>query len=108
MVCPMCGGRLRKGRREYFYGGISLGEHEAEVCERCGEVFFTEEASDAIDLLAKERGVWGLEARTKVSYSGNSLIVRIPKEIAEYMGIKRGDGVRIHPEGKQRIVVELI
>lgn len=107
MVCPVCGGRLRKARREYVYEGISLGEHEAEVCERCGEVFFTEEASDAIDRLAKERGVWGLEARTKVSYSGNSLIVRIPKEIAEFMGLERGDGVTVHPEGKRRIVVEL-
>jgi len=107
MVCPMCGGRLRKGRREYFYGGISLGEHEAEVCGRCSEVFFTEEAADAIDRLAKERGVWGLEARTKVSYSGNSPIVRIPKEIAVFMGLERGDGVTIYPEGKRRIVMEL-
>jgi Antidote-toxin recognition MazE, bacterial antitoxin len=108
MVCPICGGRLRQAMREYVYEGIGLGEHEAEVCERCGEVFFTEEASDAIDRLAKEKGVWGLEARSKVSYSGNSLIVRIPKEIAEFMGLEKGTGVRLHPEGSRRLVVELM
>ncbi len=108
MGCPVCEGRLRRSRREYAYNDISLGEFEADVCQRCGEVFFTEAASDEIDRLARERGVWGIEARTKVSYSGNSLIVRIPKEVAEFMGLERGDGVRIHPEGKRRFVVELM
>jgi hypothetical protein len=77
------------------------------VCKRCGEVFFTEAASDEIDRLARAGGLWGLEARTKVSYSGNSLMIRIPREIAEFMGLEKGDGVRIHPEGKRRLVVEL-
>lgn len=108
MGCPVCEGRLRKAKREYAYGDIVLGEFDAEVCDRCGEVFFTEEASDEIDRLAKERGVWGIEARTKVSYSGNSLIVRIPKEVVEFMGLEKGDGVRVHPEGKRRLVVELL
>ena len=108
MECPVCEGRLRKVRREYAYGDIVLGEFDAEACDRCGEVFFTEEASDEIDRLAKERGLWGIEARTKVSYSGNSLIVRIPKEVVEFMGLEKGDGVRLRPEGKRRLVVELM
>ena len=108
MECPVCEGRLRRVKREYTYSDIVLGEFDAEACDRCGEVFFTEEASDAIDRMAKERGLWGIEARTKVSYSGNSLIVRIPKEVAEFMGLERGDGVRLRPEGKRRLVVELL
>jgi len=107
MGCPVCGGRLRRTRAEYSYNDISLGAFEADVCQRCGEAFFTQEASDEIDRLAKERGVWGLEVKSKVSYSGNSLMVRIPKEVAEFMGLERGDGVRIRPEGKRRLVVEL-
>ena len=43
-----------------------------------------------------------------MSYSGISLIVRIPKEVVEFMGLEKGDGVRIHPEGKKRLVVELL
>jgi len=108
MECPVCEGKLRRVKREYAYGDFVLGEFEAEACDRCGEVFFTESASDEIDRLAKERGIWGLEARTKVSYSGNSIIVRIPKEVVEFMGLEKGDGVRIHPEGKRRLVVELM
>lgn len=108
MECPVCEGKLRRVKREFIYGDIVLGEFEAEACDRCGEVFFTEASSDEIDRLAKERGIWGFEARTKVSYSGNSLIVRIPKEVVEFMGLEKGDGVRIRPEGKKRLVVELM
>lgn len=108
MECPVCEGKLRRVKREFIYSDIVLGEFEAEACDRCGEVFFTEASSDEIDRLAKERGIWGFEARTKVSYSGNSLIVRIPKEVVEFMGLEKGDGVRIHPEGKKRLVVELM
>jgi YgiT-type zinc finger domain-containing protein len=107
MECPLCEGKFLRTKREYAYNDISLGEFEADVCKRCGEVFFTEAASDEIDRLARAGGLWGLEARTKVSYSGNSLMIRIPREIAEFMGLEKGDGVRIHPEGKRRLVVEL-
>jgi hypothetical protein len=32
---------------------------DAEVCPLCGEMLFTEEASDAIDAQAKRLGLWG-------------------------------------------------
>jgi YgiT-type zinc finger domain-containing protein len=107
MECPMCDGKLKKGRSRFSYHDIEFGEYDADICAKCGEVFFTEEASDEIDRKAKELGLWGLEARSKVSYSGNSLMVRIPREIAEFMDLEKGDGIRIHPEGKKRLVVEL-
>ncbi len=108
MECPMCNGTLKKGRTEYSYHDIYFGEYDADICDTCGEAFFTEEASDAIDEKAKELGLWGLEARSKVSYSGNSLMVRIPREIAEFLDLEKGDAIRIHPEGKKRLVVELV
>lgn len=108
MDCPMCDGTLRKGRTEYSYHDIYFGEYDADICNKCGEAFFTEEASDEIEKKAKELGLWGLEARSKVSYSGNSLMVRIPREIAEFLDLEKGDDIRIHPEGKKRLVVELV
>jgi len=107
MSCPVCNGKMKKGKVEYAYYGISLGKFDAETCMKCGEVFFTEEASDKIDQLAKEKGLWGLERKSKISYSGNSLIVRIPKDIAEFMELAKGEDVNIHPEGKNRLVVEI-
>jgi YgiT-type zinc finger domain-containing protein len=63
MECPKCEGTLRKGRTDYSYKDIYFGEYDADICDKCGEALFTEEASDAIDKKAKELGLWGLEAR---------------------------------------------
>ena len=59
MECPMCDGTLVRSRVKYEYKGIEFGEYEADVCDKCGEAFFTEEASDLIVERAKEFGVWG-------------------------------------------------
>ena len=107
MSCPICDGRLKPAKSPYSYYDIPLGEFDSEVCQTCGEVFFTEEASDKIDRIAKEKGIWGLEKRSKISYSGNSMIVRIPKHIAEFMELEKGKEIVIRSEGKKRIVVDI-
>ena len=106
MKCPVCSGVLKKSKEPYSYAGKNFGKFDAEKCTSCGEVFFTEEASDAIDKKAKELGLWGLGQKSKIGYSGNSLIVRIPKKIAEFLEIEEGEEVFVRPEGKDRLVVE--
>ena len=107
MSCPICNGKLKKVKADYEYYDIYIGKFDAEKCLECGEIFFTENASDKIDRIAKEKGLWGLERRSKISYSGNSLIVRIPKDIAEFLDLKNGKEIQIHPEGKKKLVVEI-
>lgn len=107
MNCPVCNGKMKRKKEQYAYNDIVFGRFDADVCTKCREVFFTEKSSDAIDAKAKEIGVWGLERETKISYSGNSLIIRIPKAIASFMGLKKGRGVSVHPEGKTKLVMEL-
>lgn len=97
---------MERKKIPYSIGGVKLGVFEADVCS-CGEVFFTEKSSDAIDGKAKESGLWGLEKRGKVGYSGNSLIIRIPKKVAEFMNLKKGGDIRVRPEGKRRLVIEI-
>lgn len=106
MQCPLCNKKMKKVKEEYFFGDTSLGRFDAEKCLKCEEVFFTEEASDKIDEKAQTLGLWGLGSRNKIGYSGNALIVRIPKKIAEFLNLKKGEEVYIHPEGKHRLVVE--
>lgn len=107
MKCPICEGKIKRKEAPYSIGGVSLGIFDARVCTSCGEVFFTEASSDAIDAKAKERGLWGLEKKGKIGYSGNSLIVRIPKKVAEFMKLKKGEGIVIKPEDKRRLVIEI-
>ena len=108
MNCYICEkGTLRKGKAPFNMYGERLGEFEAEICDVCGEVFFTEQASDKIDEIAKKKGLWGLESQTKAGKVGNSLDVKIAKNIADFTGLKKGDDVRIYPESKNRLIIEL-
>jgi YgiT-type zinc finger domain-containing protein len=107
MKCPVCEGGLVRKKVEFKFGDISLGEFEADKCTKCGEEFFTEKSSDEIDKKAKQLGLWGISSKTTIGYSGNSLIVRIPKEISNFMKLKKGGEVALYPEGKDRLIIEI-
>jgi YgiT-type zinc finger domain-containing protein len=106
MECPICEkGKLARKKVEYSYSDWHIGEYDADVCSKCGETFFTEKSSDAIEIKVKGLGMWGMEKKTKISKSGNSLIVRVPKQIAELLKIREGDEAVIRPDGKKRMVI---
>ncbi len=64
MECPSCSkSKLIRRKAPFYHHGIYLGDFDAEVCQNCGEIYFTEKASDAIDRRAVELGVWGLKPR---------------------------------------------
>jgi len=107
MNCPVCEGEMERKKVSYAIEEVKLGRFKADVCSSCGEVFFTEEASDDIDRKAKEAGLWGLEKKGKIGYSGNSLVVRIPKKVAEFMKLKSSTEILIKPEGRKRLVIEV-
>lgn len=106
MECPICKGKLVRKRHPYFFGDMKMGMYEADVCGKCGEAFYTEESSDKIDKKAKEMGLWGLGKEVVVGMSGNALIVRISKDIAEFTDLKKGEHVFVHPEGRNKISIE--
>lgn len=108
MKCPICNsGNLVRKKVKHAQMGIELGSYEADVCETCSEVFFTEESAIKIEEKAKKLGIWGLGARTKVGYSGNSLIIRVSKEIADFMELERGEEVFVYPKDKEKLIVEV-
>ena len=45
--------------------------------------------------------------KTKVAQVGNSLAVRIPKEIADFIKLKKEEEVRIFPKNKKEIIIEI-
>jgi len=107
--CPMCErGALWLRKVPYSDDDLDYGNFEAEVCDRCGETFLTEESARAIETKEKEMGTWGLERRSRVSYSGSSLMVRIPKELERFLKITKGEEVLIRPRGRRRIEIELV
>lgn len=106
MKCPICTkGTLKKGTIKESMFGIYLGEFPAEICTNCGESFTSQETTRLIEEEAKKKGIWGLGKKIKITKTGNSLAVRIPKEIAQYLKLKEGTDAYIHPE-KDKLVIE--
>ena len=104
--CPICEkGTLKKGKVKEKMFGVYLGEFPAEICDRYNESFMDGETMKKIEKIAKEKGIWGLGKKTKITKTGNSLAVRIPKDIANFLKLKEGADAYIHPEDG-KIVVE--
>lgn len=104
--CYICEkGNLSKKKMGYKLYGVSLGEFEAEVCDSCGEIFYSEEESRKMTAAAKAKGLWGLAAKTKIGQAGTTLDVRLPKRIIDFMKLRKGEEVTVHPEGRNRIII---
>lgn len=105
-VCEECGGKISRKKLDYIYLGEHIGAFDAEVCSKCGEKVFSEDAFDKIESIVKKRGLWGLAARAKVNKLGNSVAITINKKIADFVNLKKGEEVRVYPEDKHRIIIE--
>ena len=105
MKCPICQeGILKKGKIKEYMFGIYLGEFPADICSKCKESFTDSDTTKKIEEIAKQKGIWGLSAVTKITKTGNSLAVRIPKKIADYLKLKNGKEAYVHPENNKLII----
>lgn len=105
--CVLCGGKLTRKNVDYKIYGKSIGKFPALVCNSCGEQWFDEDTSGKIQEKERKLKLFGLSRETKISYSGNSLIIRIPKELAKFMNLKKETEVIIYPEDKNKIAISI-
>jgi hypothetical protein len=103
-----CGGELKRSKVEVEFFGIDFGLKDAEVCTRCGSEYLDQETMKEIETIVKERNIFGLERKISVTKSGNSLVIRIPPEIAEYLGIHYKSVVQLFPVDKNRLEVKVV
>ncbi|MFH1247417.1 MAG: hypothetical protein V1644_03480 [Candidatus Micrarchaeota archaeon] len=107
MKCPMCNGKVKKGKVIEEYLGQKLGEFEGWTCIKCGETLLNEESARMAFNKAKELGLVGLSEKSAIAKSGNSLVVRIKKTLADYLKITEGKEIILYPEGKSKLIVEI-
>ncbi len=106
MRCTNCNmGNCEKKKTKYAFLGETIGNFEALICNHCGETLFESAVSDKIEAGVKRRGLWGLRARTKVSEVGNALDVRIPKALAQFLSLEKGQEVILEPVDKNRLQI---
>ena len=102
-----CGGTLKKSHTQVEFFGIDFGTRECEVCTKCSSEYLSDETLNDIEQEVKKKRLFGLEKQAQITKSGNSLVIRIPPEIAKFSGIHYKDQVRIYPIGRNRIELEL-
>ena len=108
-TCDECRrGKMIKKKTDYILLGQNLGKYDALVCNACGEMVFTAETFQEVETKARERGLWGLAAKTRIGTSGNALDVKLPKSIIEFMHLQKGQEVLIEPLDKQRFQVNVV
>ncbi len=106
--CYICEeGNLTKKKVDYELYGVNIGKFDAEVCGKCGEIFFDEETSKKMTAVAKKKGLWGLQAKTKIGQSGTTLDIRLPKRIIDFLELRKGKEVEIQPEGKHKLIISI-
>tara|TARA_Y100000310_G_scaffold86643_1_gene83507 strand:+ start:2748 stop:3059 length:312 start_codon:yes stop_codon:yes gene_type:complete len=103
----MCNGKTAKKVVDYKEFGVNLGKFPAIVCTKCDETFFDEDIVEKIQQKSKEAGLFGLAKKVKVAEIGNSLALRIPKELAQFLHLEKGKEVTILPEGKNGLHIEV-
>jgi len=104
--CWECNGRLKDKNVDYFLYGVKIGNFPAKVCEKCNDTYFSEEISRKMTQLTKQKGLWGLQAKTKVGKVGTTLDIRLPKRIINFLSLKKGEEVTIFPESKNKLIIE--
>ncbi|HLC57740.1 MAG TPA: hypothetical protein VJH95_04160 [Candidatus Nanoarchaeia archaeon] len=105
--CPECEGEIKEKHLDYLLMGINLGKFPTLVCSKCESKFYDDVVVDRIEKIAKKKGLWGLEHRTKLNVLGNSLAVRLSKSQIDFSGLKKGEEVVIYPESKSKFVIEV-
>lgn len=105
--CPECDGKIEEKNLHYELLGIDLGIFPTLFCIRCKKQFYEDKVVDKIDLIAKKKGLWGLEHRTKLNALGNSLAIRLSKNQIVFGKLKKGEEVLVYPESKNRFIIEI-
>src|SRR3989338_2184511 len=109
MKCDECEkGTLHEKKVDYILLGQNLGKFNALVCNTCNETIFTAETFKAVEQIAREKGLWGLAAKTRIGTSGNALDVKLPKSIIDFMHLKKGQEVLIEPLNEKKFQVNVI
>lgn len=105
--CP-CGGKVQWKKSQVVIEGINMGLQEIEFCQKCGEEYFPEETMDVVEKKLKENNLWGIKRREASLWkSGNSVLLRIPKEIATQLNLKPDEKVTLYTEGKNKLIMSV-
>ena len=97
MVCVTCGKTAKRAKLR-FQGA----EIDGWRCS-CGEEYFDPEQAQRILLFNK---ILTKEYKVKLGQIRSNLIVRIPTELSEVLGLHKGERVLLRADGEKKLHIE--
>lgn len=105
--CP-CGGKVKWKKDKVIIEGIDCGILDVEYCLKCGEEYLPEHTMEIVETKLKMEGLWGIQRKeVNLWKSGSSVLLRIPKDIADKLNLKPDEKVTVYAEGKNKLIVDL-
>lgn len=93
MNCPICKGELLEKEESYKMGSVGI-PYSCFKCGKCGEeLVFEKDAEETFQNIAKIKEEQ--HYRKKVTITGNSLAITIPRKLANYLHLKKQSVVDI-------------
>lgn len=108
IICANCKSEMKKHVLDNYEYELGFPiKAECYMCEKCGNITFTEEQADLMKKRTKELRDKMFAFERRVSYSGKSLTILIPADLAEYLNMKRGQKVRMFPVNQEGFFVKV-
>ena len=108
MIRCSCGAKLKKSKTNVKFYGIDFGVKDCEICEKCGTEYLDTETMKEIEAEVKKKGLFALEKKIEVTRSGNSLVIRVPANIAKFLGIHYKSVISFLPVEKKRAEIKVL
>ncbi|MBL7160885.1 MAG: YgiT-type zinc finger protein [Candidatus Aenigmarchaeota archaeon] len=106
--CGNCGEEMKRVTLPVYeyMEGFPLHDVKAYQCQKCGEIFFTEEDADNMEKRTKvlEKNEFGFER--KVTVSGGSKVIPIPHELVTHLHLRQGQILKVVPVARQGFLVK--
>lgn len=103
-----CGGTLKPSQTKVEFYGIDFGIKQCTVCTSCGSEYLNQETLQEIENEVKKRGIFALERKVQVTKSDDSLIIKIPPDIADFLGVHNKSFLRLIPVEKGKMEIEVL
>ncbi len=99
---------MKESQCQVEFFGIDFGLRHCEVCTDCQSEYLDDNVMEEIEKEVKAKKLFALERKIKVTKSGNSLVIRIPPEIAQFSNLHYESILRLMPVTKKKIELEIL
>lgn len=110
--CIICGNEM-EDKNDLIYelhrtgARVLVTNLKGHKCPRCGEVYYCADSVGVIDKVKEKINMPSIVFKRKITKSGSSLNLRLPRALMETMAMKGTEKVSITPLTKKQFIVTI-